>query len=62
MQVEWCSVALGKPLAIAIQALEVGHDIWTVFFNFRKAFDSVPHSPLMFIHLIFMSQFEQLSC
>ena len=29
-----------------LQALEVGHDVCAVFFNFRKAFDSVPHLTL----------------
>ena len=29
------------------QALEGGLDIGAVFFDFRKAFDSMPHSPLM---------------
>ena len=30
-----------------LQLLEAGKDIWAIFLDYRKAFDSVPHAPLI---------------
>ena len=42
-----CTSALIADIHDWLSALDSGHEVCVVFFDVKKAFDSVPHAPLL---------------